>query len=429
MPERVLSDEEVSKLGLDKPKAERVLSDDEVKQLGLDAPPAKKGPDYLDRTVALQEKMMPELWGALAAGAHGAAAGMEGPINGVLAGAKEDLKNLFTTGSTDPTKAKAAYDAEKHRIEGAQAENLKAHPVAPVVGALMSAGAGTAPTAAGRIGMSALQGTAYGIGGSKNDLDKNPAGLGLDAAKGLAIGTAGGLLGEAAQLPGRYLAGKAQALSDATHAAELASEAEKRAAAVASTRGAYGGEVSSGQRILEMVERASSDPKADPALQQAAKAFLDSPEGEALLNHVLKSNLGRSGDAISRIQNARDAMTNAIMANDPALTQQAAAAAANAKLMSLSGVTNRVAELARRNIPPAVGAAVGGAPGAAAGALVAGSMGKPGTILSNMLKSPSMYRPLTAAASTGIGAGEAMSRATPPALESWSRFLKPDEEQ
>ncbi len=36
MPERVLSDEETRKLGLDKP--ERALSDDEVKQLGLDEP-------------------------------------------------------------------------------------------------------------------------------------------------------------------------------------------------------------------------------------------------------------------------------------------------------------------------------------------------------------------------------------------------------
>src|SRR6185295_16672596 len=146
------TDEEAAALGL--PPAKEALaqsqrvSDDEAAAVGLPpaAKAARRGPDYLDHVVAEQEQMLPRMWGAIAAGAHGAAAGLEGPINGAIAGAGEDLKNIFTTGSSDPAKAKAVYEKTKRDIEASQAENLKEHPVAPIIGAVLAGGAGSAPT-------------------------------------------------------------------------------------------------------------------------------------------------------------------------------------------------------------------------------------------------------------------------------------------
>jgi hypothetical protein len=379
--------------------------------------------------MADMNKQNEAMWSALASGAHGPAMAMEGPVNGAWAALKQDLSNLFSGKPGDTASVTDAYRKERDRIQGAQKENTKRFPLAPAVGALIT-NPGSAPSTLGRLAVGAGQGALYGLGSSDADLTKNdPAQADkatTDALIGFGIGTGGALLGEALQVPGRWMANRAQGLSDATHAAELAAEQEAREAAVASARGAYGGEVSSGQRILEMVERAAKDPKADPALTQAAQQFLNSPEGTALLNQVLRSNVGRSGDAIGRIQNARTALTDAITANDPALIQQAASTAANAKLNNLSGVTDRLAELARRNIPPAVGGAIGGPVGTAAGAVVGASMGKPGTIMANMLRSPSMYRPLVKGAALGIGTGGSMSRAAVP-LAPWTKFLKEDE--
>lgn len=439
MPERALSDEEVKGLGLDQPAKERPLSDAEVSALGLDKPapnrvPSRTGwrdanaaPTFADN-LAEAEKQNEDMWSTLASAAHGPAMAMEGPVAGSWAALKQDAKNLLAGTPLNPEVTPLdAYRKERDRVEGSQKENLQRHPFAPVVGSVL-ASPGSAPTAAGRIGMGMLQGGIYGLGSSDADLTEGEfTEAGKDIAKGVGIGGAGALAGEVLRLPGKWLANRAQRLSDSTHAAELAAEEEARQAAVASARGAYGGEVSSGQRILEMVERASNDPKADPSMARAAREFLDSPEGESLLNQVLRSNVGRANDAMGRIQRAQTEMTDAVSRNDPRLIQQAAAAAADTKLNDLGGVTNRLTELARRTIPPAVGTAVGGAPGMAAGALVAGAMGKPGTIMSNMLKSPSMYRPLVGASALSQGSGDVMSRATTP-LADYFRHLN-DEEQ
>lgn len=443
MAERELSDDEVKALGLDAPAKERPLTDDEVASLGLDKPQRVASPTgWRDASESdgwkglappardwerQDEKKMEAMWGALASGAHGAARAMEGPINGAIAAVTTPpLSEKGAAGWDDILKR---YRDEKARIEGAQKENLKRFPNAPIVGAILGT-PGAAPTTAGRLVQGGIEGGTYALGSSKGDLTKGEVGkVAKDVGIGTGLGVGAAVLGEAAQKPARWLAGKAQKLSDATHAAELAAEEKARAAAVASARGAYGGEVSSGQRILEMVERASADPKADVELTAAAKQFLDSPEGEALLNQVLRSNIGRSGDAVARIQNARNAMTEAITANNPEAIANAASSAAEGKLANLDGVTGRLAELARRNVPPMVGGAIGGPAGAAAGGVVGGAMGKPGTIVSNMLKSPSMFRPMLGGVGLGLAAGHAGARGlTPPliskAADPLSEYIK-----
>lgn len=440
MPERVLSDEEVQKLGLDQPKPERALADAEVSALGLDKPAPKRvpsrtgwrdadaGPTFGDN-LAEAERQNEDMWSTLASAAHGPAMAMEGPVAGSWAALKQDAKNLLAGTPLNPEVTPLdAYRKERDRIQDAQKENLERHPWAPIVGSIV-ASPGSAATLPGRVAMGMGQGAVYGLGSSDADLTKGEfAEAGKDIAKNAGIGGAGALAGEILRLPGKWLANRAQRLSDATHAAELASEQEARQAAAASARGAFGGEVSSGQRILEMAERAASDPRADLSLRASALQTLNSPEGTALLNQVLRSNLGRFGDAAGRIQNAQTAMTDAMAQNDPQLIQQAASAAANAKLNDLGGVTSRLAELAKRNVPPALGAAIGGAPGMAAGALVSGAMGRPGTIMSNMMKSPSMYRPLVGGAAISQGAGGAMSRMTTPLAEYFG-FLDEEKQQ
>lgn len=376
------------------------------------------------------EKQETAMWGALASGAHGAAAAMEGPVNGAIAALKKSIPNPFADKPPSWDDVTKAYYDEKNRIEGAQKQNLKDFPHAPIVGALMAGGVGSAPTAAGRIALSAGQGAMYGFGSSKHDLggeNADPAAALSDAKTGGLIGAGAGVLGEAAQLPGRWLAGKAQSLSNATHAASEEAEAAARDGAMRSAIGAHGGDVSAGSNQLKMLRDALTNPDADPALAARAREFLSSPEGKALLNRVLSSNIGRAEGQVGRIQSSQAAMQEAIAANNPEAIKRAASAAAEAKLLDPSGVTKRLAELARRNVPPAVGGMVGGAPGAAAGALVAGAMGKPGTIISNALKSPSMFLPLTKGAAVGIGSGNAMSHSAPPLAE-WTRFLKPKDE-
>lgn len=366
------------------------------------------------------DKQNEAMYGAIASGLHGAAGAMEGPINGAIAALDEAPKML--TGSRSWDDIVARYRQKRDEVEGAQKENLQRFPHAPIVGAILAGGAGQAPTLPGRLALSTAQGAMYGVGSSKGDLTKGELKqVGKDGLIGGGVGLAGGLLGEGLNAAGRGVGNKLSGVLDKNTAAAQAA-ADK---AVASTRGAYGGEVSSGQRILEMVERAAADPKADPALAASARQFLDSPEGEALLNQVLRSNVGRSGDAMGRIQGARDAMTEAIGNAGP----QAVDAAATARLNDPSALTRRLRDLLPKVVLPAAGGALAGPPGAAAGALGAAVLGRSGTTVRKMLADPYVAsRALGAGTSALVGAGNAMSHAAPP-LGEWSRFLKPEEEQ
>ncbi len=438
MPERVLSDEETRKLGLNKP--ERALSDDEVKQLGLDKPspervagpygwedPTKKGtftdPHLVDRLAAKQETDNANMFGMLSSAAHGAAHAMEGPINGVIAAAK--VPPINEKGPTGWDDLVAAYRKERDSVEASNAPNLKDFPHAPIVGSVLAGLPGSAPSALGRIGSGMIQGGVYGLGSSKADLTKGELKQGgKDALVGGLIGGGGAVVGEALQIPGRALARRAQGISDATYAADQAAEAEARAAAVASTTGKEGAATSSAMKSWDRLEDAMFNPAASEETKAFARKFIQSDEGKALYNQVLKNYADEAPAQMGRLLSAKEARAAANAANKPELIEQAAAATSAAKINDTSGVTNRLVEMARRGAGPAIGTLAGGPLGGIAGSFVAGGMGKPGTIMSNMMRSPSAVIPLTKAAAYGIGAGQNMSRAVSP----WAQFLQQEDE-
>jgi hypothetical protein len=433
MAERVLSDDEVKRLGLDRPKKERVLSDDEVAALGLDAPAptgkvasptgwrdASKSPDLLDQVLAGKQREDPYMWGALAAGAHGAANAMEGPVNGAIEAVKQDAKNLFGGTPLHPDVSPSdAYYKEKDRIEGEQAQNLKDFPNAPIVGALMSGGVGSAPSAVGRVGMATGQGLLYGYGSSKHDLrEQDSAPLRNDTLLGGGAGFVGGLGGEALNAGASALGNKLSGVLDKNLAGAqtLADKVMK------SARGTLGAEVSSGSRILEVLEEAAkgTNPNVDPALARAASEFLASDGGAALRNQVIRSSLARGEGQLGKIQGARDALTGAIEGQAPEAVQQAA----NARLNDSSALWRRVREVAPKVILPALGGWMGGPEGAAAGGLAAAVLGRSGTTVRNALVDPYVASRVLGAGSSALGgAGSATSHAAPGLLQKYLDLL------
>lgn len=423
MAKRVLTPEEAKSLGLDAPTKKRVLDPAEVEALGLNKPtrvPSPSGwrdpgaePTWNER-VAQQERQNEAMFGAVSSGLHGAAQAMEGPINGALAmmTATPNKQNLDT------------YRAERDRVEAAQKENLERFPHAPMVGAVLAGAAGQAPTAAGRIAASGIQGATYGLGSSDADLTKGEfskaaPGAVLGLVGGLAGGTAGEVLNAGAGLAARKLG---SVLDKNRAGAQKAAEQAFRSA-----RGAYGGEVSSASRTLELLEAAAdgSLPNVDADLRAAAKVFIASPEGVALRNQVVRSSMGRAGDQMGRLQGARDAMMTAIEGQMP----EAVDAAAQARLDDPSALARRLRELVPRLGLPAAGGAVAGPPGAAAGALTAAVLGRGSTMARNLLADPYVAsRALGGSAAALSGGGNAVSKAAPSMLQPYLDLLEPDSE-
>lgn len=446
---RKLSDEEVAALGLPSAKdaaeqaapTSRKLSDDEVAQLGLPPTggiPAKPAaPSFFEHPLdrihydlsqpdPAGEKLQPAMWGALAAGAHAPALAMEGPIAGAGAAVHEFLSG---DAARRGQSIGDAYRAGRDKVEKAQAQNLKDFPHAPLVGALLT-NPGNAPSAFGRLMMAAGQGGAYGLGESKADLTKGQVGPALrDTAIGTGIGLGGGLVGEGLQAVGRGIGNKLgnvlQKNDDAVRTA-----AEK---AFNSARGAYGGEVSSAARTLEVLEKAASDPNLPEEISRQAAEFLDGPEAKALRQQVIRSSLGRGPDQLGRIQAARDAMASAGQALQP----DALASAAQVRLDSPSAFVRRLRDLVPKIAGPVIGGALAGPLGAGAGALAASASGRPGTTMANLLKDPYIASRLFGAGTTAaVGAGGAIARGAPAAvmtpvsaLDRYLGYANPDDEE
>lgn len=425
MAERALTPAEVKALGLD--KAERELSDDEVKALGLDAPAAPKkvpsptgwvdpakagGLGDLDAIQRDQERQGEAMWGALSAGAHGLG-GVESQLNGLAAAAGKDFKTSAGGAPATFDDLLSTYRAERNRIEGAQKENLKRFPAAPVVGAVLAGGVGQAPTALGRVGLSGLQGAAYGFGSSKGDLTKGEVGPVLkDAGKGLGFGVAGGVAGEGLNAGAGVLGDKlGKVIQSGDNAAALAAQKTFNSA-----RGAFGGDVSAGSNQLKLLSDALLNPNADPALRRAAEGFLASPEGSTLLNQVLRSNIGRAEGQTARIAASQAAMGEAANGLAPEAVQAASAARRN----DPSALLRRLREVLPKVVLPAAGAWLGGPEGAAAGALGAAVLGRSGTTVRNMMTDPYVASRVLGTGMEALGgSGGAMSRATPSMLQAY----------
>jgi hypothetical protein len=313
------------------------------------------------------------------------------------------------------------YEAAKKMAQDAIGGSRKHSPSGALVGS-MALGPPMPASALGRIGTATTVGAAEGAGEAPTIVD-----MPRMALKGGGAGLGAGLAGEAIRAAGSPLRKRATELHGKTHASELATETEAREAAARSAVSTEGGRTAASMKTWDRLEDAMFNPAATEESKAAARAFIQSPEGRALYNQVLANYVDDAPKQMGRLTSAREARLAAEAANNPDLIKQAAADAANAKLNDLSGVTGRLTEMGRRYIPPAIGGALAGPAGATAGGVIAGTMGKPGTIMSNMLKSPSMYRPLNAGADLLEGGGEVMSRAASP-LGEWASMLSEEEQ-
>jgi hypothetical protein len=250
-----------------------------------------------------------------------------------------------------------------------------AHPYAYGGGELVGSlavpvpGAGEAKGLA-RVGKFALQGaTLGGLSAAGHSTADNALDLAKDTGGGAALsaplGVAGGFAGD--KLAARGVAAQQAARDNATKLAEHG---------FASARGALGGETSSAARTLELLEKAATDPNVPEDLSRAASDMLSSPEGQALKAQVVRSSAARFPDQLSRIQGARDAMTEAATHLEPAAIDKATNDALSPGAAARA-LTSRAKTLGERAIPIALGQALGGPAGLAAGAVTSGVIGRP----------------------------------------------------
>lgn len=291
-------------------------------------------------------------------------------------------------------------DAYRRERDAARAEddaNKAAHPVA--YGAAEIGGTLAVPLPGAGVLKGPARAVAYGtqgaalggssaLGHSREDLTKgDPAALdrvnrdmGVSATIGAPSMLLGGLLGDKIAKMG----------AAARSSSELANQ-KTLEGAVSSMRGSYGGEVSSASRTLELLEKAASDPTLPEDMSRNAADFLAGPEGQALRQQVIRSALGQAPDKLARVQKARDALTDAISNNTPEnvakMTESDLAPSAAVK-----AIASRLKTLGERAIPPAIGGALGGPGGAIAGTLFGSSLGRPTTVVGNMMKAaPVVY--------------------------------------
>jgi hypothetical protein len=365
--------------------------------------------DWGQQADALQEKILGALVSALS-----------GPslFESQLYGAKEALAaqaKPYPSPAAMDDGMMSAYRKGRDSISAGVADARREHPIAPVVGAILG-GPAPAETATSRLLGGYLQGGAKSLSESKADLTKGEFKAALDDTErganfGLGAAAGGELLGGAS----RWLGKKAAAIRPAQR--ELAEKAASEA--FASGRSALGGETSNLNRVIEVMDRIKDDSRIDQSLRDAARQFLDSPEGAAALNQMARSNLGRSGDAVARVAKSRDALGDLAKALEP----DAVDAATDARMSDWGPVKDRLKRLLQRQAPTAIGAAIGGAPGAVAGSLVGSAAGAPGTTMAGILKAPVIAEPvlMSGAAVSGLPAR------SPGLLGEYAKYLHDEE--
>lgn len=295
------------------------------------------------------------------------------------------------------------YRGERDAQRAEDEKNRAAHPIAYGLGEVAGTLAVPMPGAGNLKG--AARATAYGtqgagigglsaLGRSEEDLTKGNPGA-LDRAE-RDMGVAAGVGGAAGVLGGKladWIAGKGAA---AKASREFANN-KTLEGAFNSARGSLGGETSSAARTLELLEKAASDPSLPEDISRSAAAMLAGPDGAALKAQVVRSSLGRFPDQLGRIQSARDAMTEAAANWNPENVAKMTAADLSPGA-AVKAIGSRLKTLGERSVPVALGTALGGPGGAVAGTLLSGTMGRPTTVVGNMMKAaPVVYNASRAA--------------------------------
>lgn len=424
MAERVLSDDEVRALGLNRPMVatesnpnrERALSDDEVKSLGLDAPASpESGPKpSLGRSIVEglvqggSYRFGDELQGVLG-GLNEANAKVLRPLGLAPEVSKEE--NIFGPSVVD------AYNSERDAARRDREAAAKSHPDAfsgaEFVGALLAPGPKAAKSLRGFAKTGAQMGGAYALGGSDADLTKGDfLGAALDAAPGILLGGAGGLAAGAISKPLEWAANK---VADWGRGA-LARGAEKANkpidAALRSARSGLGGEVSAGSNALEKLKAQVADDTLSIEIRQGALEKLQRLEAQQLNERVARGVQDQFHLRLPNIEKAQTRFDEAVAAGLPGNRQTAVE-----EFMDRSPMKVAIAKtLARLGLPAAgyaIDKALGGdgAVGGGLGVVTGVLSGRPATILRNAAKSPQTQR------SVAQGVHRLLDEAVPGALK------------
>lgn len=265
---------------------------------------------------------------------------------------------------------------------------LASAPAMPSMAVAKGAGFGS------RLLANALTGTAqgglYGAGASEADLTKDELGkFAKDVGRSAAVGgVTSGVLG-AAGAGLRAIRGRA--VKGAKEAAAAEEEVQRRLAekAIKSKQGEYRSSIQSASRDIEVLERAA---QGSDDVAQKARAWLQSPEAEAVRAQVATSKLGTAPERIAEMGTLREQLGQLVAGKQDNIATQTAEAL---KDPVRKHVAPRLLTLAHRLAPPAM-ATVGGLVGGGEGALVGGALGAvmslvqghPGRIVKNLLEKP-----------------------------------------
>lgn len=363
-----------------------------------------------DKQEEFRDKSSEKALGQVIAGARGV------PLTGAHI---DELSAALQSGKMSGADYESKRDEARKAVDKAVGDN----PALPTVASLAFAPL-QPTTGVERVALSTVAGGSEGMGAAQ-DL----AHAGGPMLKGAGVGLAAGLGGEALNAAGGAL-GKQRDAVVAKNEALTSKNLEK---AFGSARSKYGGEVSSGSNLIQSAERAVGDTRLPDELREAAAKWLDTPEALALRHQVVRSNLGRGEDALSRISSAQEGMHEAAAG----LTPEARAAAAEARLNDSSALTRRLRELGPKVVLPAIGGALAGPAGAGAGGLLGAISGRSATTVRNAIADPYVASRLLGGGASLLGGAGKTAAATAPAaasmatepLSPWTRFLHPEEEK
>lgn len=414
MAKRELTEEEAAALGLTVPtKKRRELSAEEAQALGLDAPAP---PTPLQSALLAGANMAAQQLGPRAMALESAQDAVLGPrgdesvtdlpsagrrIASLYGRNWEGAKRLLSdpTGTLDT--AAAAYDealaGNRRGFQAVHDANKKAS-FGGMIGGAMLGGPRT-------LGQSVVSGMLSMAGGTDADYGKILNGDGSEALKagtdiglgglfslgGYGLGKGAGWVVKQGGRPFAALAQRAQrgineAVAEATERATT--KAEKEAA---SLLGKYRSKISEASRDLEVLERTAADTSLPSS--NAARAFLDSADGVALRESVLATKLVTAPERIAEMGAAKQASQAAAAAKPQAIAdgiEQQLGQPVRRQILP------RAKLVASRLIPPMVGSYFGGEIGGTEGTLIGGGlglgtalvMGRPGTVMANLLRSP-----------------------------------------
>ena len=293
-----------------------------------------------------------------------------------------------------------AYQRERDDARKENTVSEDTNPIAYNVGQLLGSFATPAPgpgklkgamrlLANGAIG--AGIGGASALGNSTADITKGEGG---QAAKDTAVGGAfGGVLGMVGGKISDWLKGRGAA------AQQKAQDIEEKLAeqAANAARSSKGGITAASTKGIDRIAEGAVDPSLPEDLSRRASEALSGPELARVKAKVLENYLEDLPRNMGRLENADVAIQEAMAGKAPGVI--ADKVSERTSLPAAGGaIGSRLKTIATRTIPPMVGgylanAALGpkwGLVGAGVGGLASAGLGKPLTVLQNMVQNPAV---------------------------------------